>query len=93
MSDGSGMAALYPSLIASNQIAQNSTDLPCIIKFGTTKLLPEKDLTDSVLMHGIRTLSEAEISNICNYIFYRWYPSKESLSESKVRELLSKCTM
>ena len=92
MSDGTGMAKLYPPLAEEDYLASRLQELPCMIKYGITDSIIVNQITYTEPMKGIPSLTEAEIANICNYISYRWHDHEMSYTETSVRKLLTGCT-
>ncbi len=92
MSDGQGMKSLYPRIDSSDFLNKNTLDLACLIRRGRDNPPVVNSVSYDVPMPGNAELTEAEISNICNYIFFRWYPQLTPVSESQVRKQLAECT-
>ena len=91
MMDGLGMAALYPPLAQADYLRQNLSNLPCIIKHGLGDTINVNGVIYDFPMKGMKTLTNTEIANICNYIIHRWYPAHPITNEQKVRKSLKSC--
>ncbi len=67
MSDGSGLAPLYPNLAGSNIVSQGGANLACIIINGQNS-----SRIATIEMPGNSDLTPAELSNLLNYINHKW---------------------
>lgn len=92
MEDGSGLGKVLPPIADSDYLQNNYTQLPCIIRHGLkdTILVNGNEYTQA--MEGIKLLSEVEMSNIINYINYKWYDNTlPSQSLNAIKETLDSC--
>lgn len=92
MSEGEGMAQLYPPLAEADYLDRHAENLPCIIRFGLTDTIIVNGVAFDQPMEGNKALTHAEIANICNYIMHRWHAEELLFSESNVSLILTSCT-
>ncbi len=92
MSDGSGMAQLYPPVAGADYLENHLEHLPCMIVKGLRDTIVVNGITFQQPMDGIKGLTAAEIANISNYISFRWYGQARTFSESSVTKQLATCT-
>ena len=67
MSDGTGLGDLYPNLSKSEYLTIRKSELPCIIKHGI-----RSDKLSTVYMPAHPKIEEASMTNLINYITYKW---------------------
>ncbi len=87
MEDGKGMGELYPSIPGSTYLEDNLKDLACLILRGK-----RSDELATVEMPANRSLSEAELSNVVNYVVSKW-GSKDMVSPREMKTYLSDCPL
>ena len=92
MSNGEGMAKLYPPIVASDYLENHAEELACIIKFGMQDSIVVNGSEYDQPMAGNNQLSAAEIANVVNYIWYKWYGGNNVVTESKILVQLELCT-
>lgn len=91
MTDGSGLASLIPSLTDVDYLKDNRAKLPCIIKYGLEGPIEVNGKNYNEKMEGFIHLTDAEISNIANYVLYKWSANEAPMLPEDVSESLSKC--
>ena len=92
MSDGKGIAGLYPPLFDSDYLEARVNELPCIIRYGLSDTIEVNGRIYDQPMLGIEGLSSAEIANISNYIMHNWLGGDSRFSERQITRLLNECT-
>ncbi|NND34005.1 MAG: cytochrome c [Saprospiraceae bacterium] len=91
MSDGSGLEKLYPSLV-SQDFETYAPAFACIIRYGLDDTVMVDGTAFNFPMPANPALNAVEISNIYNYIIYRWHPSLAPVQTGQVENALQKCT-
>ena len=91
MEDGQGFRLLYPPLAESDYLLQNFEKLPCIIRYGIISPTIVNDQRFDLPMLGIKELNEVEITNLINYINFRWEYQDTQIKISDVQESLNNC--
>lgn len=91
MDDGTGLGKNIPSLVQSDYIQNNRLALPCLIRqgIGDEDLVTMEDYKQ--VMPAFPHLSEAEISNIINYMLSEWNEEVTLLTAKEVNEALEEC--
>jgi mono/diheme cytochrome c family protein len=92
MSDGKGLAALYPPLAGSDYLKKHSKQLPCIIRHGLSDTISVNGTIYEMPMEGIKGLNETEITNICNYIYQAWGNNLGTISLPGTNQALQSCS-
>lgn len=85
MTDGSGVARLYPSLRSDEALDFLPEEMPCIIRYGQNKD------AYSLAMVGISDLTDIEINNIINYILNDLNDMEMEYRIDQTRKLLENC--
>lgn len=90
MEDGNGLMSLYPPLNTA-AFQGYSSEFACIIRNGLSDTL-RIDNKDFVFpMPENRELNNVAISNIYNYIIYKWHPDLKPTTANEVQEKLDNC--
>ena len=93
MEDGSGLAKLIPPLNPQGHIESITSNLPCIIKYGIEGPVTVDGTTYNQKMEGIKQLTDAEISNIINYMLSQWSGDKSVMLPQQVAKSLQGCAI
>lgn len=92
MADGKGLGELIPSLNSSHWLtSENIYSVACLIRFGIKKPDPFDSTIITYPMPPLYDLSEAEITNILNYIGNHFGNSAAYINPIKLKETLSNC--
>jgi mono/diheme cytochrome c family protein len=91
MSDGKGLASLYPPLDGADYLENNLDKLACIIKYGLDDTIVVNGNVFDQPMEGIQRLNEVEINNIINYILNAWSNDLGSVSVVDTKLILENC--
>jgi len=92
MSDGTGLEGIYPSLVDREDLRRQLWRIPCAIRYGVYDSLKVGSDTFSVVMMGFAELTDAEVSNISNYIALRFLRLRQGpFNERIVAEMLHRC--
>lgn len=91
MDDGTGLGKNIPSLVNSDYLANHRLAIPCMIRegIGDTSLVTMENYKQ--VMPAFPKLSEAEISNIINYMLSEWNEEVTLLNAKEVNEALEAC--
>ncbi len=87
MADGTGLKNVYPSIIYSATLKSGNFNLPCAIRYGHQK----REVQIGAAMEGYPKLSDVEISNITNFIYYDFLEQKP-MSFTKIKKDLTACS-
>ncbi len=91
MPNGEGLRALYPPIDVPEYAAHYAGSLACIIRYGLTDTIVIQGMTYVFPMPAMPELNDVEISNIYNFIRYRWHPDLPEINAIAVRDLLERC--
>ena len=86
MADGTGLKNVYPSIIYSAELKSGQFNLPCAIRYGHQK----RDQQIAASMEGFPKLSDVEISNITNFIYYDFLKQKPQ-GFNQIQTALKEC--
>jgi len=93
MEKGEGLGRLIPPLAQSDYLKQHQSQIACLIRNGISDTLVVNGILYDVPMEGIKTLSNAEIGNIINYINQAWGNNIPFKSPVEVDEELKNCSL
>ena len=91
MEDGSGLAKLIPALTDAQFLSDNRDLLPCMIKYGMEGPIVINGIEYDEKMEGFIHLTDAEISNIANYVLNKWASNKTPMLPESVSKALEDC--
>ena len=91
MADGSGLAKLIPP-ISGAYLSAHRMELPCIVKHGMEGRIMVNGVEYDQQMQGFKHLTDAEISNVVNYVLDKWAPDASPLLPGEVADALGACT-
>ena len=91
MDDGQGLKLLIPPLAGVDYLAEDRAQIACIIKNGLNDTLQINNKTYFQEMLAIPKLSEAEITNIINYINQAWGNDMGYVQINEVKSALEAC--
>ena len=92
MSEGEGLAALYPPL-TSTSFERFAPRFACIVRYGLSDTISVNGQQFSFPMPGNDKLNPVEIANIYNYIVYQWHPTLKPITSDKMQNDLLSCTI
>lgn len=84
--DGSGLAQLIPALDTTSEYFHHAGKLVCLIRIG----LPLNKSTGQ-LMPPNTALSETELTNLINYLGYRFQGKEQWVNFNEIRGLAASC--
>lgn len=91
MDDGQGLKLLIPPLAGVDYLAEDRSQIACIIKNGLNDTLQINNKIYFQEMLAIPKLSEAEITNIINYINQAWGNDMGYVQINEVKAALEAC--
>lgn len=89
MEDGSGLGELIPPLNKSALLGQAS--MVCIVKNGVKDTLFKDSTYLLKEMPSFSHLSATEVTNIINFINYKWHPAFKEITILDVEQALKSC--
>lgn len=90
MEDGSGLAKLIPPM-SNEYLSAHRMNIPCIVKHGLKGQIVVNGIEYDQQMEGFRHLTDAEISNVVNYVLDKWAPGTSPLLPGEVATALASC--
>ncbi|MBT8220893.1 MAG: cytochrome c [Bacteroidia bacterium] len=91
MDDGKGLGDLIPTITGTDYMKKNPNSIVCIIRYGLKDTITVEGKTYAEPMLGIPELDDIAITNIANYINYRWPYRSEYLTIADTRKILDTC--
>ncbi|KAA3639200.1 MAG: cytochrome c [Bacteroidetes bacterium] len=91
MLDGQGLQSLIPPLAGFKFYPENRAQIACIITNGFKDTIRYNDRIYTEPMEAIPNLTEAEITNIINYINHAWGNDFGYVKISDVEDALNDC--
>jgi len=91
MDDGSGLKGLYPPLAGADYLANNQTNLACIIRYGLSDSISVNQKNYNQAMPGVKDLNEVQITNVINYINHAWGNKLQHVKVEDIRKSLIDC--
>jgi mono/diheme cytochrome c family protein len=91
MLNGEGLQSLIPPLAGVNYLSETRAQIACIISYGLKDTLQINGKTYTEEMLPIPNLTEAEITNIINYINHAWENDYGYVKIKEVKEALKAC--
>ncbi len=91
MPEGQGLQSLIPPLAGFNYFADERAKIACIITNGLNDTIKYNDRVFTEPMEAIPNLTDAEITNIINYINHAWGNDFGYVKINEVKEALKQC--
>lgn len=91
MEDGQGLGTLIPPIKESDYYVEHYDELVCVINDGLTGKIVVNGVEYEEIMPAARKLTEAELSNLINYMNSKWYPDMKEVNFNSIRESLNNC--
>jgi len=91
MEEGQGLGTLIPPIKESDYYVSNYDQLTCIITNGLAGTIIVNGVEYQEEMPPARKLTEAELSNLINYMNSQWYPTMEEINLTDIKEGLDRC--
>jgi len=89
--EGEGFGDLYPPIAGSDYLKNHAGDLTCMIRNGMWDTITVNGKVYSEPMPEIPQLDDVAITNINNFINYKWPYREEMVTITEVREELQSC--
>jgi len=91
MDDGSGLTGNIPPLAGADFLKEHADELPCIIRYGISDTILVNGVTYTSPMVGVPQLTDAEITNIINYMNQAWGNDYGFVNPKDVERILKEC--
>ena len=91
MEDGTGLGSWIPPLNGSDYLQISRSNVPCIIRYGSSGGNTVNGILYKQPMPSFRNLNEVELSNLINYINTAWDNDFPETSPAEVTSALSLC--
>jgi len=91
MEDGTGLKGNIPPLAGADYLTKHADRLPCIIRYGIQEPVVVNGITYHQPMAGVPQLTDAEITNLINYMNHSWGNDNGFTNPKVVQEILKKC--
>lgn len=91
MENGQGLSALIPPISNSDYYLNHYDDLSCIISKGLSGQITVNGREYDEEMIAVNNISQAELSNLINYMNAQWYPDKEEVNLRTIEAQLARC--
>lgn len=91
MEDGMGLGGNIPPLAGADFLGKERDRLACIIRYGIQEEIVVNGKTYQEPMLGIEQLSDAEITNVINYISNAWGNELPFVPITEVQASLKEC--
>ncbi len=91
MDDGTGLKGLYPPLAGADYLANNQSNLACIIRYGLSDTISVNQKTYNQAMPGVKDLNEVQITNVINYINHAWGNKLQHVKVDDIQKSLVDC--
>ncbi|UOG73030.1 cytochrome c [Hymenobacter tibetensis] len=89
---GQGLRRLIPPVAASDYVANHRSELPCLIRNGMKGPVVVNGILYNQVMPGHpKDLTDAEITNLLNFVQQSWGNKNEVYTIREVSELLGPC--
>ncbi len=94
MHDGTGLERITPPLFQSDYLKAHIRQLPCRIRYGQYDTIRVNGVIYTDFMLGFPDLTDVEITNICNYISYKFLNQKTpGFSPPLVKKITDSCAL
>lgn len=93
MTDGEGLVNLIPPLNDPEYLQQKSLQMACTIRNGVKGEITVAGRKFNNEMEPVYPLNDVEITNVINYILYKWGETNNYVSHEDVKDLLDECSI
>ncbi|MBA9075845.1 c-type cytochrome [Rufibacter quisquiliarum] len=91
LENGEGLRGVIPPLLDSDYAAQHRAELACLIRNGINGPIQVNGKTYNQPMPGNNQLTEADITNIINYLHKEFNSPIQKISFGEVRDQMKAC--
>ncbi|WP_400190598.1 c-type cytochrome [Hymenobacter sp. B81] len=88
---GQGLRRLIPPLAGADYLARHRAGLPCLVQHGQQGPVVVNGVEYNQVMPGQHDLTDAQITNLLNYVQSNWGNQLEPYTISEVTRLLEPC--
>jgi len=90
--DGSGLVGNIPPLDQADWLQTNRHEIACVIRYGMKGPVQVNGLNYNGVMAGAHRITDAEITNITNYILTAWGNELPPIGATQISEQLKGCS-
>ncbi|MFK8055631.1 MAG: cytochrome c [Saprospiraceae bacterium] len=90
--DGGGLVGNIPPLAQADWLQTNRNEIACIIRYGMKGPMQVNGLEYNGVMAGAHRITDAEITNITNYVLSAWSNDLPPIGATQISEQLKGCT-
>jgi len=90
--DGNGLVGNIPPLAQADWLQTNRNEIACVIRYGMKGPMQVNGLEYNAIMAGAHRITDAEITNITNYILTAWGNDLPPLGASQISDQLKACS-
>ena len=90
--DGRGLIGNIPPLNQADWLESHRNDIACVIRYGMKGPMQVNGLNYNGVMAGAYRITDAEITNITNYILTSWDNDLPPIGATQVSEQLEACS-
>jgi len=90
--DGGGLVGNIPPLDQADWLVTNRSEIACIIRYGMKGPMQVNGLNYNGVMAGAHRITDAEITNITNYILTAWGNDLPPIGATQISEQLKACS-
>ena len=88
---GQGLARLIPPLAGSDYLVDHRAELACLLRNGQNEVIFVNGIGYHHIMHGNKTMSVAQLTNLLNYIESHWGNEAAPRTIRDVQTALDSC--
>lgn len=90
--DGNGLVGNIPPLAQADWLQTNREEIACVIRYGMKGPMQVNGLEYNAIMAGAHRITDAEITNITNYILTAWGNDLPPIGATQISEQLKACS-
>ena len=93
MTDGEGLANLIPPMNHADYLRGNHAKIACAVRNGVKGEIEVAGRKFNTEMEPVYPLNEIEITNVINYMLYKWGDTEEYVSPREIKAVLDSCSI
>ena len=90
--DGGGLVGNIPPLDQADWLETNREEIACVIRYGMQGPMQVNGLSYNGIMAGAHRITDAEITNITNYILSAWGNDLPPIGATQISDQLKACS-
>ncbi|WP_207431975.1 c-type cytochrome [Sabulibacter ruber] len=91
LENGEGLRGVIPPLVNSDYVEKNRDILACLLRKGISGTITVNGKQYNQAMPGNQQLTEADLTNIINYLHKEFKSPKQRVSFGEIREQMRNC--